>query len=120
MFAERTSRCAAISLTVKSSRGRANVHHTLVLLDGLRLVVQLGCHTVARLLDARSQLAAASAQPAAVTTRRVRVARFSIVHAYPESGYVQQTYPGTCKKYSNPASDCWVGGFILKYQSNTP
>jgi len=36
----------------------------------------------------RSQLAAASAQPAAVTTRRVRVTRFSNVHAYPESGYV--------------------------------
>jgi hypothetical protein len=47
-----------------------------------------GYHTVARLLDARSQLAAASAQPAAATTRRVRVTRFSIVHAYPESGYV--------------------------------
>jgi hypothetical protein len=47
-----------------------------------------GCHTVARLLDAPSQLAPASAQPAAVTTRRVRVAHFYIVHANPECGYV--------------------------------
>jgi hypothetical protein len=47
-----------------------------------------GCHTVARMLDAHSQLAAASAQPVAVTTMRVRVARFFIVRAYPESGYV--------------------------------
>ena len=87
------------------SSPRANVRHTLVLLDSLRLVVQLegatrgrntrarravayarwycgsGCHTVARVLDARSQLAAASAQPVAVTTRRVRVTRFSNVLA---------------------------------------
>jgi hypothetical protein len=95
-------------LTAKSSP-MANVRHTMVLLDDLRLVVQLEGATrgraglshapagitaaaVTRLrackLDARSQLAAASAQPAAVTTKRVPVARFSIVHAYPESGYV--------------------------------
>ena len=101
-------------LTVKSSP-MANVRHTLVLLDGLRLVVQLEgatrgraglLHTPAGIAAAavtrlrtcwtpRSQLAATSPQPAATTTSRVRVTRFSIVHAYPESGCVQQTYPGT-------------------------
>ena len=63
-------------------RARAGLLHTPAGIAAAALIRLRACWMP------RSQLAAASAQPAAVTTRRVRVTRFSNVHAYPESGYV--------------------------------
>ena len=82
-------------------RARARLLHTPAGIAAAAVTRLRACCTP------RSQLAAASAQPAAATTRRLRVTRFSIVHAFPKSGYrtCNRRTPVPRKKYSNPGSD---------------